>query len=130
LIVVTHPRKQFESHFSDNIWCGVVGSQVIRPFVLEELSTSGRYLRCMEVDLPVLLDVPLYIRQELCLQQGGAPPHFGRQLTQQFQDLDWATGPGLLATESICPHSFGLLSLGTYEVPGVRHEIERWGLGS
>jgi hypothetical protein len=36
-------------------------------------------LSFLEDELPVLLEGLLYIRQEL--QQDGAPPHFGRQVT-------------------------------------------------
>jgi hypothetical protein len=43
---------------------------------------SEHYLCFLEDKLPVLSkDVPLHIRQELWLQQDGAPHHFGRQKT-------------------------------------------------
>jgi hypothetical protein len=48
----------FLNHFSANIWCDVTGSQVIGPFVPEELLTSERYFRFLDYELPVLLDVP------------------------------------------------------------------------
>jgi len=53
------------SRFSVNIWCGVIGSQVIGPSALEARLTSERYLRFLEDELSVLLDVPLHIRLEL-----------------------------------------------------------------
>jgi len=73
-------ETHFHSRFSVNICCGIVGSQFIGPFVLEERLTSGRYLRLMEDDLPVLLDVRLHIRRELWLQQVGTP-HFHSRVT-------------------------------------------------
>jgi hypothetical protein len=50
------------------------------------------YLHFLEDELPFLLeDVHLHIRPELWLQQHGASPHFGRQVTaflsQHFQNL-------------------------------------------
>jgi hypothetical protein len=60
-----NPRVSMETHFqscfSVDIWCGVIESQVIGPFVLEERLTSERYLRFLEGNLPMLLDVLLHI---------------------------------------------------------------------
>jgi hypothetical protein len=53
-IILTHPRKYIQNRFSVNIWCSVIGSQVIGPFVLEGRLTSERYLRFLEDGLPVL----------------------------------------------------------------------------
>jgi len=61
-----------------NIFCDVIGSQVIGPFVLQERLTSEGYLCFLEDELPYLLDDdPSHVRRELWLQQGGTPPHFG-----------------------------------------------------
>jgi len=54
-------ETHFQSCFSVDIWCGVIESQVIGPFVLEERLTSERYLRFLEGNLPMLLDVLLHI---------------------------------------------------------------------
>jgi hypothetical protein len=81
------PHASTETHslsrFSVNVWCGVIGSQVMGPSELEERLTSESYLRFLEDELLMLLDdVPLHIRRELCLQQDGATNHFGRQVTE------------------------------------------------
>jgi len=55
-------ETHFQSRFSVNVWRCVIGSQVIGPFVLEERLTSERYLRFLEDELPVLLDITLHIR--------------------------------------------------------------------
>jgi hypothetical protein len=82
-------KTRFQSRFSVNIWCGVFGSQVIGPFVLEDRLIYERYHRFLEDELP-LSDVPLHIRREPWLRQDGAPPYFGRQVTvflnQHFQN--------------------------------------------
>jgi len=80
-VILTFAQKHiFRAVFSVNIWCGVFGSQVIGPFVLEERLISERYLRFLEDKLPVS-DVPLHIRRESCLQQDGASSRSGRQVT-------------------------------------------------
>jgi hypothetical protein len=82
----TSTETHFQSCSSVDIWCGVIRSQVIRPFVLEECLTSERYLRLLGDELPVLLDVAPHIRRELWLLQDGAPPpHSGRQVTAFFK---------------------------------------------
>jgi hypothetical protein len=60
-------ETHFQSRFPVNIWCGVTGSQIIGPFVLEERLTSERYFRFLEDELPVMLHVALHIRRELWL---------------------------------------------------------------
>jgi hypothetical protein len=75
--VVTHPRKNFSSLFSVNILCGMIESQIIGSFVLQE-----GYVRFLECELSVLLDVLLHVRGELCLQKDSATPHFGSQITE------------------------------------------------
>jgi hypothetical protein len=88
-----HSTKEthFQTRFSVNIWCGIIGNLLIGPVVLEDRLTSQRYLRFLQEELPLMLeDVPLLTRQEMWLQQDGAPPNFGRQVTaflnQHFPD--------------------------------------------
>jgi hypothetical protein len=50
-------KTHFQDHLSVNIWCYVIGSQVIGPFVLEEHLTSKHYLHFLEGKLPVLLEM-------------------------------------------------------------------------
>jgi hypothetical protein len=52
----TSMEAHFQSCFSVNIWCGVIESQVIRPFVFEHCLTSENYLSLLEVVLPVVED--------------------------------------------------------------------------
>jgi hypothetical protein len=39
-IILTHPRKHFQSRFLVTMWCCIIGNQFIGPFVLEERLTS------------------------------------------------------------------------------------------
>jgi len=53
-------ETHFHSHFPVNIWCSVIGSEVIWPFVLEEHLISERYFRFLEDELPLLLKIFLF----------------------------------------------------------------------
>ena len=53
--------------FSANVWCAVLGDQLIGPFNLEGRLTGEAYLRFLQEELPRLLeDVPLNIRVSVC----------------------------------------------------------------
>jgi hypothetical protein len=74
-------ETHFQTHFSVNIWCGITGILLITPFELEDLQsglTGKLYQHFLQEELPQLSgDVPLDVRPEMCLQQDGAPTHFG-----------------------------------------------------
>jgi hypothetical protein len=54
-------KTHFQSHFLFNIWCGIIGNQLIRLLVLEEHLKSEHYHFLGDL-LPMLLDVALNIR--------------------------------------------------------------------
>lgn len=65
--------------FSVNVWLGVVGDELIGPYLLPARLNSENYLIFLQEVLPGLLEnVPLPIRREMIFQQDGAPAHFGR----------------------------------------------------
>jgi hypothetical protein len=80
-------ETHFDSRFSFNIWCGINGRHVIGPFVLEVHLTFEHYLRFLEDELRVLIGFPFLTRRERWLQQNGAFPHFGRQVTAFLNQL-------------------------------------------
>jgi hypothetical protein len=51
------------------------------------------------------------------MQQIGAPPHFDKQVTAFSRPLDWPRWSSRLTSEIITSFVFGLLSLGSYEIP-------------
>jgi endonuclease/exonuclease/phosphatase (EEP) superfamily protein YafD len=55
--------------------------------------------------------------------------HAGNFISQSIfsKQLDWVAVSGCLATEVTRPYSFGLLFLGTYEVPAVCSEVKHYG---
>jgi len=75
-----NPHAKFERNFQHriaiNIWCGLIRSNIIGPFVLPNRLTSNLYLKFLREKLPKLLeDVPLQRRVNMLIQQDGAPPH-------------------------------------------------------
>ncbi|XP_050294949.1 uncharacterized protein LOC126735091 [Anthonomus grandis grandis] len=91
----TNPRWmreiQHQGRWSVNVWCGVIGSQVIGPFLFDKSLTGVRYLGFLRNELPALLEeVPLVIRANMFLQHDGCPAHFAVQvrtfLNQRYPD--------------------------------------------
>ena len=69
----------FQSRFSVNVWCGVIGDRLIGPFVLENNLTGHTYEAFLRNELPGLLeDSPLMVRNQMYFQHDGAPPHYSR----------------------------------------------------
>jgi len=52
-----------------NVWCGVIGSQIVGPVFFDETLNSDRY-SLIVTDLPVLLEnLPLQLRLNMWFQQ-------------------------------------------------------------
>ena len=73
-------KSNSQQRFSVNVWCAVLDSQLIGPFILEGHLTGEAYLRFLQEELPRLLDVPLNKRGRLYFQHDGAPPHSSREV--------------------------------------------------
>jgi len=73
---VTH----FQRRFSVNVWCGVVGNRLIRPFVFYNNLTGNTYEAFLRHEIPGLLeDIPLMMSQ-MYFQHDGAMPHYTRRV--------------------------------------------------
>ena len=69
----------FQSRFSVNVWCGVIGDRLIGPFVLENNLRGDTYEVFLRNEFPGLLeDIPLVVRSQMYFQHDGAPPHYSR----------------------------------------------------
>ena len=69
----------FQSRFSVNVWCGVIGDRLIGPFVLENNLRGDTYEVFLRNELPCLLeDIPLMVRSQMYFQHDGAPAHYSR----------------------------------------------------
>ena len=67
-------ENNFQLRFSVNVWCAVLGDQLIGHSILEGRLTIEAYLRFLHEELPPLLeDVPLNKRGRMYFQHDGAP---------------------------------------------------------
>lgn len=78
-----NPRWIREGHFqtiySTNVWCGILGNQIVGPYFFRDSLNGNTYLNFLRNILPVLLqNVNLQVRQDLWFQQDGAPAHYHR----------------------------------------------------
>lgn len=126
-----------QTKFSINVWCGILGNQVIGPFFFNGTLNSRRYLDFLENNLPELLeDVPLAVIANLYFQQDGAPPHNAgivlQYLRQKWDNKVIATnGPVLWPARSpdLTPLDFflwGYLKNEVYkDIPGNERILRR-----
>lgn len=70
-------ETRHQQRFMVNVWAGIIGSNLIGPFVLEERLNGVVYLQFLQQHLNNLLEeVPLQIRGQMWYMHDGAPPHF------------------------------------------------------
>lgn len=80
-------ESNFQHKFSVNVWCGMLDSYLIGPFILENRLTGDNYLNFLQHELQGLLeDVPVNIRRQMYYQHDGAPAHFARQVKQHLDE--------------------------------------------
>lgn len=80
-------ETRFQNIWGINVWCGLFNHSVIGPYFFDGTLTGVRYLDFLENILPDLLeDIPLNERQEMWLQQDGAPPHNARIVSDHLQN--------------------------------------------
>lgn len=77
--------------WSLNVWGGILGVQVVGPFLVEGALTGQKYRDFLTNTLPLLLeDVSLELRQRMWLQHDGCPAHYSRLaraiLDESYQD--------------------------------------------
>jgi len=77
-------ETNYQHRFSVNVWCDVIGDQLIVPYIFLYRLTGEIYANVLQDELPETLEnVPLQIRRQMCYQHDGAPPHFG-QIVRQY----------------------------------------------
>ena len=68
------------------MWCGVIGDQLIGPYIFPQRLTGDINTRFLQDELPAFLqNVPLQTRRQMCYQHDGAPPHFS-QVVREYQN--------------------------------------------
>ena len=73
------------------MWCGVIGDQIIGPYIFAQRLTGAIYANFLRDELPALLEnVPLQTRLQMYYQHDAAPPHFS-QVLRHSDDLGYRT---------------------------------------
>ena len=70
-----------------NVWCGVLGNELIGPFVFDNNLTGNIYEVFLRNELPGLLeDIPLIIMSHMYFQHDGAPPYYTRHMREYLNE--------------------------------------------
>jgi hypothetical protein len=86
-----------QHRFSVNVWCSVIGSQLIGPAVLQSRLIGRAYVDLLQNELPLLLEeVPLAKRMCMVFQHVRAPAHYSRLVTHHLNLTfpEWWIGHG------------------------------------
>jgi len=80
-----NPHASFVNHnqtqFKINVWVGILGDNLIGPYLLPQNLNGHIYLTFLQETLPDLLeDVPIALRRRMWFQQDGTPAHFTRDV--------------------------------------------------
>lgn len=77
-----------------NVWAGIIGNRIIGPYFIRENLTANGYLNLLRnhvvPDLINLFPNPenaQLIRNDIWLQQDGAPPHYGRNVREYLDEI-------------------------------------------
>jgi len=77
----------FQRRFTVNVWCDVLGNNLIGPYVINNNLTGKAYEFFLRNELPcVLEDIPLMIRRQIYFQHDGAPPHYILHVRDYFNE--------------------------------------------
>ena len=66
-------ESNYQHSFSVNMWCGVIGDQLIGPYIFLKRLTGDIYPNVLQAELPALLEnVSLQTRRQMYYQHDGA----------------------------------------------------------
>jgi hypothetical protein len=78
-------ETNFQNIWGVNVWCGIINGQFIGPRFYEGTLTGQLHLEVLRDELFEFMEhAPLNIRQNMILQQDGAPPHNARIVTNHL----------------------------------------------
>ena len=84
VIILMELRKQVSTSLSVNVWCGVIGDQLIGPYIISQRLSGNIYANVLQDELPALLEnVAVQTRRQMYYQRDKVPPHFS-QVVRQF----------------------------------------------
>ena len=79
-------REVQQVRWSLNVWCGILGRQIIGPFFFDQTVNAQTYHNFLVNELPLLLeDIDLETRQTMFLQHDGCPAHYS-EIVRNFLD--------------------------------------------
>jgi hypothetical protein len=82
-------ESDYQHRFTVNVWCGLIGDQLIGPYIFPQRLTGAIYANILRDELPALLEnVPLQTRRQMYYQHDGAPPQFS-QVVRQYLDHEF-----------------------------------------
>lgn len=71
-----------------NVWCGIIGSRVVGPIVLEGNLTGDRYSVLLQRELLDLIEeFPIQLRRDMWFQQDACPSHTSRVARDVLNDM-------------------------------------------
>ena len=80
-------KRNYQTRFSVNVWCSVIGDQLIGAYFFPQRLTGGIYTKFLQDELPALLEnVPLQTQRQMYYQHDGAPPHFSQVVRQYLNN--------------------------------------------
>jgi len=76
-------KSNYQHLFAINMWCGVIGDQIIGPCIFPQHLTGDIYTNFLQDELPALSkNVPLQTWQQMYYQQDAALPHCSQVIRQ------------------------------------------------
>lgn len=80
-------ERHFQHEFKINVWCGIIGDQLLGPFVLPPNLNGQSYLFFLQNTLADILHAfMLDIRSRMWFMQDGAPPHFSIEVRNYLDE--------------------------------------------
>jgi len=86
-------ESNYQHRFSVSVWCGVIGDQMIGPYIFPQRVTGDIYASVLQDELPALFEnVPLQTRRQMYYQHNGPPPHFSKAVSESQipKSIDWS----------------------------------------
>ncbi|KAL7644692.1 UNVERIFIED_CONTAM: hypothetical protein RMT77_004233 [Armadillidium vulgare] len=78
----TTATTHYQHTFSLNVWCGLLGDNLVGPFFLPPRLSGVSYLQFLQNNLPGLLQyISISNRQGMWFMHDGAPSHYSRIVT-------------------------------------------------
>ena len=76
-------ESNYQHRFSVNVWCGVIGDQLIGLYIFPQRLAGDIYVNFLQDELTALLEnVPLQTRWHMYYQHDRTPPHVSQVIRQ------------------------------------------------